>query len=313
MVIFESTIMKKSTICKYCIRAVICFSFLTVSNNSNAQDSLFNKRYGGASGESIADIIQLPCDEYLVIGSSSSFSASNDFLLMKIDAGGDVIWTKTYGGADRDLGRRIIPVSGGNYLLIGITLSWGPGIPSNDNNLLVKIDGSGNVLWAKVYGTTNRQRAVDAIEDINGDYIIGAWNAPGDDPLIFKVKGTTGNLIWDELVMDNTGDNQIEEVIPTPSGLGCIIIGSASNTGSGGSWEPYIGEVDNNGVLVWAKYVSGGGSAEQTKRGIRTIESCHFYHILLHIYLHLYSQFGPDRLYKNFRQHLGLHSTHIRC
>ncbi|MCH8319135.1 MAG: hypothetical protein IIA88_11695 [Bacteroidetes bacterium] len=69
--------------CYYYLTGLILL--LSIGINCNAQDSLFNKRYGGASNESINDFLQLPCDDYLVIGSSNSFSASSDLLLMRIN------------------------------------------------------------------------------------------------------------------------------------------------------------------------------------------------------------------------------------
>ena len=247
---------------------------LSFSFRANAQDTIFRYTYGGSSYDHGRSVQQTTDGGYIIAGSTSSGGAgSSDVYLIKIDSLGNFLWSKTYGGTDSDNGVRIISVSGGNYLLAAKTKSWGPGIPTYSNNLLVKVDASGNVLWAKVYGTTTRQIAVDVIEDINGDYIAGAWNAPGDDPLVFKVNGTNGNLIWDELVMDNTGDNQIEEVIPTPSGQGCIIVGSSNGTG-GNMWDPYIAEIDGNGTLVWAKYINGNTGSrpvEQTKKAIRTV------------------------------------------
>lgn len=80
---------------------------------------------------------------------TSSFPMHEDFLVMRIDAEGQVISSRTYGNAEsNEKGWGIVKIDANRYWLIG---TGGP--QSHTDALLIQIDSSGNVAWAKVYGS----------------------------------------------------------------------------------------------------------------------------------------------------------------
>jgi hypothetical protein len=72
------------------------------------------KTYGGVSSERAQSIIEYSVDNgFVLAGYTGSFSASDDFMLIKTNSLGVEQWTKSYGGTGADFARAVIQCSGG--------------------------------------------------------------------------------------------------------------------------------------------------------------------------------------------------------
>lgn len=141
-----------------------------------SQSTNFVKVYGGSKMQKGNDIKITKDGDFLVLGSSNSFSTGGyDFYFLKTDAKGNEIWSKTYGGAKDDFGNSILITSQGNYLLLGTT--------TDDSNftdvLLIMVNTNGEELWRRVIGEVSyNEYGYDLKEDLNGNgfIIIGHTN-----------------------------------------------------------------------------------------------------------------------------------------
>lgn len=92
-----------------------------------APDTLWTKTYGGAGwdeGNSVRETID---NGYIIAGCTGSFSSSDDVYLIKTDADGGTLWTKTYGGVYGDGANSVQQTSDSGYILTGYTYSFGAG------------------------------------------------------------------------------------------------------------------------------------------------------------------------------------------
>ena len=75
---------------------------------------------------------------------------------MKLDAGGNVAWERTYGGAAQDEANSVQPTRDGGYIVAGYTKSLGAG---GRDAWVLKLDASGNIMWQKTYGGADDDNA----------------------------------------------------------------------------------------------------------------------------------------------------------
>jgi hypothetical protein len=114
----------------------------------------WSQTYGGTNMEEARCVVQTSDGGYAIVGyTASSGAGSYDVWLVKTDASGNLIWSKTYGGAENDYGYCVVETSDG-YALAGNTASSGAG---GVDCWFVKTDASGTLQWRKTYGGTSNE------------------------------------------------------------------------------------------------------------------------------------------------------------
>jgi hypothetical protein len=132
----------------------------------------------------------------------------SDLLVVKLDALGNKVWSKTYGGSKRDRQNSIINTPDGGYMILGYTLSNDGDVSGNHGNediWLVKLNAQGILQWQKTYGGSGGESANDIVPLVNEGYIIcGATGSNnGDvsggynkgDAWVLKID-INGNILW---------------------------------------------------------------------------------------------------------------------
>ncbi|MCP4634581.1 MAG: T9SS type A sorting domain-containing protein [candidate division Zixibacteria bacterium] len=102
-------------------------------------DTLWTRTYGGASSDVAYSVQQTTDEGYIVAGHTYSFGAGeSDFYLVKTDAFGDTLWTRTSGGTSFDVAYSVRQIDNGGYIVAGFTQSFGAG---DYDFYLVKVAG----------------------------------------------------------------------------------------------------------------------------------------------------------------------------
>jgi TolB-like protein len=118
------------------------YNVYLIKTNANGDES-WTKTYGGNDYDN-GGSAQLTTDGgYVIAGSTRSFGAGEfDFYLIKTNANGDTLWTKTFGGSLYDGAFSVQETSDGGYVIAGQTRSFGAG---NSDVYLIKTDANGVV------------------------------------------------------------------------------------------------------------------------------------------------------------------------
>jgi hypothetical protein len=122
-----------------------------------------------------------------------------DILLVRTNAEGDTVWTKTYGGIDEEYGKNIIKTSDGNLLIAGKTDSFGAG-PFGDI-YLIKVNYDGDAIWTRVYASPGQEVPYCLTETMNGEYIVTGTKDSDDPRGLYLLKvNANGVKLWDKTI-----------------------------------------------------------------------------------------------------------------
>ncbi len=107
----------------------------------NAGNILWTKTYGGSSSDYGHSIKETADSGFVIAGYSNSFGIGGDVYLIRTDADGNHLWSKTYGGTGTDIGWSVQQTLDGGFAIGGHTTSFGAG---NNDVYLIKTDQLGN-------------------------------------------------------------------------------------------------------------------------------------------------------------------------
>jgi hypothetical protein len=131
-------------------------------------DTLWTKTFGGASDDRGNSVQQTADGGYVVAGwTLSCFPDSALFYLIKTNAGGDTLWTKTIGGPGWAEAGAVEDVGDG-YVIVG-----GCGVAPNIDVYLVRTDVDGDTLWTRTFGGPSFDLGYSVQQTADHGYIIG--------------------------------------------------------------------------------------------------------------------------------------------
>ena len=201
-------------------------------------NELWTHTYGGDADNWFMSIMQTEDEGYIAAGFTNSFGAGNhDVYLVKTNAQGDTLWTRTYGGLGDEECNSIQKTNDGGFVIVGYTNSTGSG---SYDFYIVKTNLQGDTLWTRTYGGTGNDLAYSIQQTINGHYIIsGQSNSFGVGDYDMYVIGTDGqgNTLWTSLY-GGSGDEGANSVQKTTDG-GYVMAGFTSSFGAG-NYDVYV-------------------------------------------------------------------------
>jgi len=233
-------------------------------------NKMWEKTFGGSGDDGAYSIQQTTDGGYIVAGWTNSFGAGNwDIYVIKLDANGNMVWEKTYGGNDYDLAYSIQQTTDGGYIVAGWTNSFGAG---ESDFYIIKPDENGNKVWEKTYGGNDYDLAYSIQQTTDGGYIVAGWTnsfgAGNWDIYVIKLD-ENGNKVW-EKTYGGGGDDLAYSIQQTTDG-GYIIAGGTNSFGAG-DCDVYVLKLDEDGNMIWEDTFGGSNddlanSIQQTKDG----------------------------------------------
>lgn len=221
-------------------------------------DTTWTRKYGGNGIESGTYVQQTSDGGYIIACQTPAFGAGSfDVYLVKLNATGAIIWTKTFGEIGSENGYAVDQTSDGGYILTGSTdNTFGFG---GSDFYLIKTDSNGNHIWSKAYGNSGFEEGKAVQQTSDGGYILAGTSENTLGPLgpnmcLIKTN-SVGDTLWSKLY----GGQMIDECydVKQTSDGGYIMVGKSFSFSANGDYDVYVVKVNNQGVVQWSKTYGG--------------------------------------------------------
>ncbi|WP_066440192.1 T9SS type A sorting domain-containing protein [Chryseobacterium sp. CCH4-E10] len=233
----------------------------------------WQKSFGGTNYDEHVNHIQTPDGNYVFTGYTLSNNGDiavnyglNDAFLAKIDANGNYLWKKVYGGNNDDVPLNIINSNDNGVVLVSKSKSNSNTFSTNKGNndlWVTKLDADGNITWnVPIAGSGNEEKAM-VISTLNGyiislvtnssDFDFAHAGAVSKDVWIIKLD-ESGNILWKKRLQGSLDDdisklkkidnNEFLVLVNSLSGDGDFSANAAPNINKG-----FLLRFDTNGNL----------------------------------------------------------------
>jgi hypothetical protein len=216
--------------------------------------------YGGNHNSGGSSVRQTTDGGFIIAGNiTASAPDSSDVYLIRTNASGETLWTRSYGGPGNNAGNSVEQTSDGGYVIAGYTTSFGAG---GYDVYLLKTNSSGDTLWTRTYGGTGDDLGTSVEPTSDGGYVVAGYTtsfgAGGYDVYLIKTN-SSGETLWTR-TYGGTGNDAGYSVEQTSDG-GYIVTGYTAPP-SAATKDVYLIKTNASGDARWTNSYGGAGLSE---------------------------------------------------
>ncbi|MHA1230306.1 MAG: SBBP repeat-containing protein [Candidatus Helarchaeota archaeon] len=184
------------------------------------------------------------------IGETYSYGAiSADFVLVKFDPNGNVIWNTTWGGPSTDRGRDLVIGPDGNIYCVGESIGFlGPTYCL----AVVKFAPNGTLIWFSKWDGPDEDYGLGITIDSNGYLYCSAttysYGAGLRDFALVKFNSSNGIIIWNTTFGGDFNDNNFDVVVDKYGYIYCA--GNTESFGAGNE-DFMLVRFSQDGNKIW--------------------------------------------------------------
>ncbi len=212
-------------------------------------DVVWQRTYGGPLDDTLSGVLLLDDGGFLALADTNSFGQGGyDAWVLRLDASGNVLWQRTYGGPGDEWAGLGTPAGDGGFILSGYTDSSGAG---QQDVWVLKIGADGHIVWQKTIGGTGQEWPYSMLPVQDGFLIAAASYASGghESGLLIKLDGS-GNVLWERLYANSALSLYFNGITPFATG-GFLLWGPTSEGGGGDNL--WMARLDDTGAILWQK------------------------------------------------------------
>ncbi|MBN2378422.1 hypothetical protein JXM67_01285 [candidate division WOR-3 bacterium] len=148
---------------------------------------LWDDTYGGEGEDYSRDLVKSARGGYLIVGGTTSHRAEEgNAYVFEVNAYGEKLWERLYGGNEPDEARAVEKMGYKGYLVVGGTSSYGEG---GEDVYILELDRDGNVISENNLGGENTDRAYCVTRIKDGYLVAGVSSSFGQgNPQAYLVK-----------------------------------------------------------------------------------------------------------------------------
>jgi len=245
-----------------CCIALAALLGLTLAGGSAFSQQRWQKTYGGTDYDFGWAVQQTSDGGYICAGGTWSFGAGGyDFWLVKTNAQGDTLWTKTYGTVDFEEAYAVRQTADGGYIIAGVAglepSGWSQHI------YLIKTNAQGNTQWTKMYGGGYHDGAFSIQQTNDGGYIVAGYREISTFlEYVYLLKlNSSGDSLWSKTYGRGGMYDAAFCVQQTQDG-GYIVVGRTTEP-SGAYYDIYLLKTNAQGDTLWSRTYGEAGEGHE--------------------------------------------------
>ena len=255
---------------------------------------LWERSFGGTLDDGLFSMLQTTNGDFVLGGYSESGVTGNktspnrggrDFWVIRLDANGDAIWDRTYGGNDDDNLQDIIETGDGGFICGGYSYSAASGNKTSshfgDSDFwIVRLDSSGNRIWDHSYGGTGPDTCYNIVRLGNDGFVVAGSSGSdtngnkaspsfgGLDLWVVRLDAI-GNVLWQQTYGGSDDEGSDDSGVRLAAAHnGGFIVGANSFSGVSGNKTKagfgfddfWVIRLDDNGLPLWQAVAGGTGN-----------------------------------------------------
>lgn len=204
-------------------------------------------------------------------GRNANRHGVGEFWAHKLDAQGELLWRRYFGGTNNDRAYATLETASGNLMLVGASESndFDVSDPKGSYDFwAILLDNQGDIIWERSYGGSEIEIAYGAVPTPDGNFLIvgDTRSSDGDvstlngsaDVWVVKIN-EQGTILW-EKTFGGTGFDSARDVAVMQDGF--VITGASRSidgdvTENKGQSDFWILKIDQNGTMVWQRTIGG--------------------------------------------------------
>ncbi len=220
----------------------------------------WQRLYGSNGEDNIVDIRQTADGGFVAVGMTDSFGAGQeDLWVLRLDAQGDVMWSKTYGGPGVEQGWAVDLAPGGGYVVAGATTSFGAG---GADYWVLRLNRDGSVRWQRTLGglqddggaSAYGEFVVRVLVDRDGNFVLASETlsfARGESDIWIVKLDSNGEILWQRAYGGEYEDSLW--TFAEAAGGGYILAGVTVSYSPDASGDTWVLRLNTDGSVRWQK------------------------------------------------------------
>jgi len=238
------------------------FDVWVVRTNSTG-GMIWAQNYGGTLHDEARAVQQTQDGGFIIVGYTQSYGLGDkNVYVIKTNANGDTIWTRTYGGSNSEEGYAVVQTADLGYAIAGYTKSYGAG---NSDFYLIKTNAGGVPSWAHTYGGAANDEAYAMKIDYDGGFVLAGYTASfgaGASDFYLVKTDASGIALWTQ-TYGSIGEEKAYAIDLLPFECGYVLVGYSYNSiiTRFGEEDLYIVRTECDGEECWNS-TYGGSSGD---------------------------------------------------
>ncbi|MBN8680354.1 MAG: T9SS type A sorting domain-containing protein [Chitinophagales bacterium] len=240
---------------------------------------IWQKCLGGSGADEAWNVVQAPDGGFVVVGTTNSTDGDitvnygiDDVWVAKLDATGNLLWQRSFGGSESDEGRAISNTDDGGFIIAGRTSSVDGHITQTQGGMdfwVVKLNFEGKKEWDKNFGGIGIDFAEDVHQTRDGGFIVTGVTRSNNG------HATGSHGLYDILVVKTDKDGEVEWIkvlggsnedtgrcIIQTKDDGYAVCGQVQSSdgdaiGNDGLADGWVVKLSPSGELQWQKSLGG--------------------------------------------------------